>query len=966
MRAGLTQEGLAERAQLSVRTVMYLERGTRLPQPDTLARLAAALALTPAQQEALADAVLARGPTTPEPAAVRMLAAPTPRARPAAPPLVGREQELGVLRASLAASMAGQGGLVLLSGEAGVGKTALAEALCWEAAQQGMLALFGRCYDLSETPPYGPWTDALSQFPPAPGSPPGSIPPLPSALHTTVRNSLEFFAEVRTFFAAATAKQPLLLLLDDLQWADPASLDLLRFLARSLTTLPLLLIATYRTEDLDHQHPLSQLIPLLVREARAERLDLAPLSVAALHVLVHRRYHLDAADADTLVAYLARRTAGNALFATEMLRTLEERGIVAAAGTTLGDFEGIGVPMLLRQVVAGRVARLGAHAAELLAIAAVIGQEVPLAVWATVGSEAVTVETVAERGIAARLLVETREGIGFAHALIREAVYASIPAMRRRHLHRRVGEVLAAVEDVVPDAVAYHFQQAGDARAGAWLTRAAWRAYRSFAYVTARARFDAALAHVGGTERARSLLALSSLNRFREEGVRYAEEALDAARTAGDTVFAAMAQYRLGVVLSYHGPVGAALQATEEAERVLASIPDDALPELYDLQGLALVSRRLFRASVLSYAGRWKEAFAALGEAPETVLARLSNLNANANGALAVWSCFLLLGRPAHARQAAAAITTSMAPRKDELAMMTVHVLLAGGLLMIPYLLDDRETRQQYETELARKTRRVDEAMGAVPPFLDRCALLVVTGEWAAARALWAQRRDAVTGQVTVNLPYVGAMARAQGAHDEAWALVREGLPDGSDTTPGTTHFTAVDLYCLAARLALDTGEHALARQWLEAHDRWRVWAGAEVCWGRANGLLAWAEYHQATGDSHRALQHAEQARVAASDPRQPLLLLASHRLLGDLLREAGRTDAARAYLDTALALADACGAPYERALTLLTRARLAQQTGAVTVARDALAAARANCERLDASATLAHITALTNTLTGG
>lgn len=191
------------------------------------------------------------------------------------------------------------------------------------------------------------------------------------------------------------------------------------------------------------------------------------------------------------------------------------------------------------------------------------------------------------------------------------------------------------------------------------------------------------------------------------------------------------------------------------------------------------------------------------------------------------------LGRPDHARQAAAAILTRLSARKDELAVLVSHVNL-GVLLMIPFLLDDRETRKWYEAEIAGIIGRVDEAMGAVPPLLNRCPLLIVTGEWAEARALWAQRSDAaLTAEPTANFPYVGAVARAQGEMDEAWALVNEGLPSGLRTEPGSTHFTAVDLYCLAARLALDAGDYALARQWLEAHDRWLDWAGPEVCWGR-------------------------------------------------------------------------------------------------------------------------------------
>src|SRR5262249_37943364 len=151
--------------------------------------------------------------------------------------------------------------------------------------------------------PYGPWNEARAQLPAAP-----DLPPPPSALTSRALSPQQFFAEVHAFIAAATARQPLLLVLDDMQWADPASLHLLRFLARSLATLPLLLIVIYRSEELDPHHPLAQLIPLLVREARAERLELAPLSAAALDLLVQQRYRLGAVDAARLVAYLVRRT----------------------------------------------------------------------------------------------------------------------------------------------------------------------------------------------------------------------------------------------------------------------------------------------------------------------------------------------------------------------------------------------------------------------------------------------------------------------------------------------------------------------------------------------------------------------------------------------------------------------------------------------------------------------------------
>jgi DNA-binding CsgD family transcriptional regulator len=887
---------------------------------------------------------------------------PSPSGSP--PLLVGRERELATLRQYLDAALAGQGSLVLIGGEAGVGKTALAQALCHEAGSRDALVLIGRCYDLSETPPYGPWAEALAQYSLSPGCARGGIPSPPDALHTAARSSQQFFAEVRDFLAAASAHQPLLVVLDDVQWADPASLDLLRFLARSLSTSPLLLLVTYRSEALDDHHPFAQLIPLLVRESRAARLALAPLSATALHTLVQQRYHLDAADADKLVAYLARRTAGNALFASEMLRTLEDRGVVAIGGETLGDLADVAVPSLLRQIVVGRVGRLGVAAADLLGIAAVIGQQVPLDLWAAVsGRDEGTIEAVAERGLATRLLVETRAAgeVAFAHALIREALYEAVPALRRRRWHRTVGEVLAAGEESAPDAVAYHFRAAGDARAAAWLTRAGWEAYRGFAHTTARARFEEAQPLLEGREQARVLLALAHLDRFLARGLGYAEEAVAAAEGTGDEILSAVARFRLGATLAYRGRLDEALAAMEVAEYALADVADAALPDFGAIPGLdfqthpGLALTREFRghcrAAVLASCGRWHEVFALLGGSPETMPEGLSSLTANVMLAVAWVNAFL--GHLATAQRAIATLHTMYVTIEDDLGSLTLH-LSGGMLLLLPYLLDDPDARQRYDHDVAAASRRVEAALGAIPPLLNRCPLLIVTGQWEEARALWAQRHSAVATDVAMTLPYVGAMARAQGERDEAWALVREGVPDGPQTEPGTAHFVALDLYCLAARLALDEGDDAQARQWLEAHDRWLAWAGAEVCWGRANGHLAWAEYYRARHEPDAALRQAQQARAAASTPRQPLMLLAAHRLVGELATEVGRFAAAAENLRAALALAAGCGAPYERALTLLALAALQGATGEGAAAQETLNETRRLCTPLGAHPTLA------------
>ena len=177
------------------------------------------------------------------------------------------------LRDALAAALAGRGSLVLIGGEAGIGKTALAEVLLAEAAERGTLVLVGRCYDLSETPPYGPWAEALARTLPA-----EDLLALPAAVLPPERADGEALAShgailqrMVAYMAALAARQPFVLLLEDLHWADPTSLDLLRAAARQLGDMPTLLLATYRADDLTRHHPLYAFLPVLEREAGASR-----------------------------------------------------------------------------------------------------------------------------------------------------------------------------------------------------------------------------------------------------------------------------------------------------------------------------------------------------------------------------------------------------------------------------------------------------------------------------------------------------------------------------------------------------------------------------------------------------------------------------------------------------------------------------------------------------------------------
>ena len=302
---------------------------------------------------------------------------------PPLPPIVGREREMARGARLIEDALAGRGVLLLISGEAGIGKTALAGAIGAAARVRGAAVRIGRCYDLTETRPYGPWVELFAQFPDDERASPLPTVVTRRATAHGATSQAALFAEVHAYLASAAARQPLVLVLDDLHWADAASLDLLHVLARQIASLPILLIATYRDDELLPGHPLAHLLPALVRESAAARFDLRRLD---------RRRRPRAGDG-ALHARRGRSRAARGIPPRPHGRqpALHRRDVAHAGGRgvladeastwTLGDVGGVRVPALLRHVIDRRIERLGDAARKLLALAALIGQEVPLALW---------------------------------------------------------------------------------------------------------------------------------------------------------------------------------------------------------------------------------------------------------------------------------------------------------------------------------------------------------------------------------------------------------------------------------------------------------------------------------------------------------------------------------------------------------------------------------------------------------
>jgi DNA-binding CsgD family transcriptional regulator len=890
--------------------------------------------------------------------------------------LVGRHREQALLRTQLERMLEGRAGLVLVGGEGGTGKTALVEAFGHEAAAQGTMLVWGRCYDLTAPPHLGPWAEIFAQMAAHQDqNPPRSDRLLPTARSAGSMSQAALFAQARDTLVAAATRQPHILVLDDLHWADPASLDLLRYLARTLGPARLLILGTYRPEELGRQHSLYALLPVLGHEGRAVRLELRPLTDDDLRALVRMRYSLGGPGEAWLVAYLHERSRGNPLFAAELLRALEEEGVLchAESGWVLGSIDEIRVPTPLRQIIDRRVARLGPAAHELLTVAAIIGQDVPIPLWQTVGEATEeALANVIERALAARILVEEAAGNGvrFAHAILREALYEGLSLPARQRWHRRIAELLLAAPDRDPDLIASHFRQARDKRAVDWLIEAGDRAQHRFAYSTARERYEAALMLLDNGQadphaRGWLLVRLAWMAEFADPSAGHTalHEAAQIGATTADSLLLIAARYARGVLRCRGQQLRTGLADIAAAVTMLegrASVERDwrIIEERRGRRTAQHTSPYHAFALGLAVAGRYDEAAAAI----ERVLAdRVPAHPAAEDDSLEVtWSLAVIAagkGDATMARQAYHRAREEYAGRAD-MARVALLALEELQWVALPHAADRsamlRHLADEGETALAG----ANAVFERVPPPFARLPLLFLSGSWAEARQLAMQVERGGTLFAEIARIARGNIARAQGDATAAWAIVEASLPEAVDSSPGDAPFHyALAMLRLGGLLAIDAGDLVNAQGWLAAHDRWLIWSGATL--GRAEGHLSWAMFHRAAGDRALAFAEAERARARAERPRQPLATLASHRLLGELATEAGQVGAGLPHFAAARALADACGAPYELALTLLAEAEARLALKELDEARVLLAEVRAICEPLGAAPAVASATVL-------
>ncbi len=436
-------------------------------------------------------------------------------------PIVGRTRELEAFRAAFDRMLAGRRQLTLISGEAGIGKTRGAEALAELAEDRGALGLWGRWREEAGAPPYWPWVQILRGYVDASSLDEvrlnmgaavkdiaALVPELLDSSHATqltrdvVTDSsparFRTFDAIRQFFHQAAQQVPIILVLDDLHWADAPSLSLLEFLSQELLRVRLLIVGTYRDADASRKTPLLSTLGALSRDSESRRVRLSGLSESAIGEVAERL--CDVSLSDSAIKAIYQQTDGNPLFAIELIKVLIDENTGATISTVPAR-----IPSGIRETIGRRLSRLADQCNELLCVAAVHGRHFSVReICASTNEDVQSVLSTLEPAVQAGIVqspVDAPDSWQFTHALIRETIYEDLSTAVRLHLHAQAGDALAAVHAGRPEPaltrIAHHYYQASALgyreNAVVYALRAAESAVRIYAYEDALLHYDRAI-----------------------------------------------------------------------------------------------------------------------------------------------------------------------------------------------------------------------------------------------------------------------------------------------------------------------------------------------------------------------------------------------------------------------------------------------------------------------------------------
>jgi DNA-binding CsgD family transcriptional regulator/tetratricopeptide (TPR) repeat protein len=862
--------------------------------------------------------------------------------------LIGRSAERARLEAALAGAVDGRGSLVLVSGEAGTGKTRLIEEV-FAAAREATVV---HAAAVPGGSPFGPLTTAIRGYlrmEPAGLNSCGPLrahlalllPELGEARPSADRATL--FEALRCGLVAVVAQRPAAILLDDLQWSDDATLEFLAWLAPTLAELPLLVVGGYRTEELSRSHPLRRLRDHLRRARLLDEVALGPLGETETAALVEQV--LGRAACRQLAGTLHDRTAGVPFFVEELTAALRTGGRLrdGAEGVELDLDAAMPVPGTVRDAVLVHMSALPEAARVAAEVAAVAGPAVDLDLVAGMADEQGLAEL-----MAAGLLVDTEPGRArFRNPLAREAIYDDVPWLRRRVLHRRLAEALdAGGHD--PAEIAAHWLAARDTSRALEAMLEAVAARRSVHAHRDAARLGRQALEVWPEgERESERIAVveqyavdAELAGDLAEAARAQQEVVTSRRAAGSGRALADAERRIAAIYALQGDRARALAARRVAAEAYAAngFPGEAAAE------------RLVTAGYLQSAGRHAEAAATARVAgQEAVRAERTDLRARAMGLEGV------------ARAKLGAFDEGTAIIRAGLALALEHELTPEAAEVYQRLGSAYEVAGDYGSAHAALGTAIGlcepPGTGGLEQTCLSCMAYVLRelGDWDQVEQLCADliTMDARPDDTLVADGVLGAVLLWRGHGEDARPLLSRCLETAM-------RLDVISMLCDSAAalawLADADGDpartHELCRllldRWTASEDHhYAVWGLRwSACWLARNGALTDA----------RACAGALSAIAASAGHHDTLAALA--HALGEVALAEGEIGTAAVQLSRAVELHEGLDIPFERAQILLRAGVAFAAAGERETALERLADGYRLARRLGASPLAAEIAA--------
>ncbi|NQW15976.1 MAG: protein kinase [Chloroflexi bacterium] len=446
---------------------------------------------------------------------------------------VGRQREMDQLKATLENALAGHGAMVALVGEPGIGKTRTSLELETYAGLRNAQVLWGRCYEGGGAPPYWPWVQAIRSY--IAGREPddlrremGSTASVISEIVDDVKERLpdvqapvrledpesarfRLFDSITTFLRNAGQVRPIILILDDLHWADKPSLLLLEFVVRELASSRILVLGTYRDMELNRRHPLSMTLGDLTRERLFERVILRGLTREDIARFIEIAAGI--VPPRGLVDAVHTQTEGNPLFVTETVRLLIQEGDLHSESLGERDSWTVRIPEGVREVIGRRLDRLSERCNEMLTVASIVGRRFSLDQMKVLMEDLTEdrlLDTLDE-GLAARVIDELPDRVGwyeFAHAMFQETLAEELSATRTVRMHARIAEALESLygdeAHAHADELVAHFAEAetvlGTEKLVEYSQSAGDQALNAYAYEDAHAILSRALEAISDDE----------------------------------------------------------------------------------------------------------------------------------------------------------------------------------------------------------------------------------------------------------------------------------------------------------------------------------------------------------------------------------------------------------------------------------------------------------------------------------